>query len=75
MKRITTLLFLINLASQAFAQMPTSGKMEYASMPSKILGQDREFAVYLPKNYANNPDKNYPVLYLLHGGGDTGHGF
>lgn len=71
MKKLIALLFISILANQTIAQMPAVGKMEYASMPSEILGQDREFAVYLPKNYANNPDKNYPVLYLLHGGGDT----
>ncbi len=71
MKKITSLLLFIFLAFQAFAQMPARGKIEYTSMPSEILGVDREFAIYFPKSYETNPEKKYPVLYLLHGGGDT----
>ncbi|WP_296701355.1 alpha/beta hydrolase-fold protein [Algoriphagus sp.] len=71
MKKITSLLFLYFLAIQAFAQMPAVGRIEYSSSPSEILGVEREFAIFLPKSYNNNPTKEYPVLYLLHGGGDT----
>lgn len=52
-----------------FAQMPGWGKVEYKTMPSQILGVDREYAIYLPPNYETNTDRSYPVLYLLHGGG------
>lgn len=47
------------------------GKVEYKTMPSNILDEEREYAIYLPKNYFNEPDKSYPVLYLLHGGGGS----
>lgn len=55
----------------ALAQLPLIGKVEYKSMPSKILNQEREYSIYLPKSYSTNPDKRYPVLYLLHGGGGS----
>ncbi|QQS40511.1 MAG: esterase family protein [Acidobacteriota bacterium] len=32
---------------------------------------DRNVAVYLPPSYAESSDRRYPVLYLLHGIGDT----
>lgn len=38
---------------------------------SEILGVDKNFSVILPKNYDKNPDKYYPVVYLLHGGGEN----
>ena len=69
MKKIIASILLICLICVAFAQMPPMGKVEYKAMPSKILKQDREYAIYLPKSYSTNSDKKYPVLYLLHGGG------
>lgn len=32
---------------------------------------DRAVSIYLPPSYASSPNKRYPVLYLLHGIGDT----
>lgn len=71
MKKILASIVLICFVCIAFAQMPPMGKVEYKTMPSKILNQDREYAIYLPKSYSTNPDKKYPVLYLLHGGGGS----
>jgi len=71
MKKIFSSALLIILSLAAFAQWPGWGKLEYKTMPSKILNQDREYAVYFPPNYETNTDKQYPVLYLLHGGGGT----
>lgn len=36
-----------------------------------INGQTRQIFVYLPPGYEKNPKQRYPVLYLLHGSGDT----
>jgi enterochelin esterase-like enzyme len=52
-----------------------SGKvLDNLSMPSKILKVDRKYAIYLPPDYATS-DRSYPVLYLLHGGGDDHTGW
>ncbi len=40
------------------------------SFESKILGRVMHFSIYLPESYAVS-DIEYPVLYLLHGGGDN----
>lgn len=37
------------------------------SVRSELEGQEREFAVYLPPSYLENPQRTYPTVYLLHG--------
>jgi enterochelin esterase-like enzyme len=44
------------------------------SLKSKILNMDRKYAVYLPPDYEIS-QRSYPVLYLLHGGGDDHTGW
>lgn len=34
-----------------------------------VFDCDHRFTVYTPAEYRDNPDKRYPVLYLLHGSG------
>lgn len=38
---------------------------------SEMLGKDLPYAVVLPEEYENRPDKSYPVIYLTHGLGCT----
>jgi enterochelin esterase-like enzyme len=58
-----------------FVLQAQSGKVsDDLVMPSKILKMDRKYAVYLPPDYATS-DRRYPVLYLLHGGGDDHTGW
>lgn len=40
--------------------------MESISMPSKILGKDVKYSIYLPPDYFTS-SRSYPVVYLLHG--------
>jgi enterochelin esterase-like enzyme len=44
------------------------------TMSSKILKTERKYAVYLPPDYETS-QRSYPVLYLLHGGGDDQTGW
>ena len=48
--------------------------LENETVKSNILKMDRKYAVYLPPDYENS-QRNYPVLYLLHGGGDDQTGW
>src|SRR5262245_59918685 len=41
--------------------------VEYKSYPSKILGRELRYGIYLPVSYSNSPARKYPVLYFLHG--------
>ncbi|MBO4671755.1 MAG: hypothetical protein J5640_07965 [Bacteroidales bacterium] len=44
-----------------------ASRIESGAVASKILGVDKQYKVYLPEGYDLNPEKRYPVLYLLHG--------
>lgn len=46
------------------------GTVSYHLYTSQELGE-RPLVVYTPPGYKENPDKEYPVLYLLHGTTDT----
>lgn len=64
--------FCILLKFEVTAQQ--SQVFDNLTLPSKILGSDRKYAVYLPAGYENS-QRHYPVLYLLHGGGDDQTGW
>lgn len=85
MKRITSLLlpiFVIILSFKVHAQVEQApagfdvlqksiphGKIDTVVYTSKTVGTERTTLVYTPPGYST--EKNYPVLYLLHGiGGD-----
>jgi len=42
---------------------------------SDINGLERHINVYVPAEYEKNPNKKYPVLYLLHGWGEDENGW
>ena len=46
------------------------GTLTAAHFRSAVLGEDISYNVYLPAGYAGTA-KHYPVLYLLHGRGDS----
>lgn len=47
---------------------------ETRTIKSEILKMDRQYAIYLPEGYEES-DRSYPVMYLLHGGGDDHTGW
>ena len=42
---------------------------------SEVNGKERHINVYVPTEYEANPDKKYPVLYLVHGWGEDENGW
>src|SRR5581483_5240145 len=60
---LRALVLLLVLSSEVFAQ----NHVEYKTFPSKVLGHDVRYGIYLPPSYASSPAKKYPVLYFLHG--------
>jgi para-nitrobenzyl esterase len=50
------------------------GEIRIAWYPSNTLGTERRLHVYTPPGYDKSADR-YPVLYLLHGGGDDDSGW
>jgi enterochelin esterase-like enzyme len=72
MKNISLFIALICMGLNLAAQ---SGKvMDNLTLQSKILGMERKYAIYLPADYETS-SRTYPVLYLLHGGGDDQTGW
>jgi len=66
------LVLILSISTAANAQYGTV--YDDLSMDSKILKSKRKYAVYLPPDY-NRSERNYPVLYLLHGAGDDHTGW
>jgi S-formylglutathione hydrolase FrmB len=59
---IRTLVLLLAFSTELLAQ-----QVEYKSFPSKLLGRELRYGVYLPPSYASSPNRKYPILYFLHG--------
>src|SRR4030095_9838329 len=71
-KQLQLLIFFIAIFNHVFSQ---GGKVfDNLSLKSKILNMERKYAVYLPPGYETS-QRSYPVLYLLHGGGDDQTGW
>lgn len=68
----TMILVLLLPTSSVLAQ--TGKVFDDLSLTSKILGGERKYAVYLPPDY-DRSQRSYPILYLLHGGGDDQTGW
>jgi enterochelin esterase-like enzyme len=65
---------LMTLFISFLAAAQPSKVMDNLSLPSKILSSDRKYAIYLPADYETS-QRSYPILYLLHGGGDDQTGW
>ena len=71
MKKLFLLAFIFTIGL-LFSQ---GGKViDQLSLKSDILGGERKYAVYLPSDY-DYSNREYPVLYLLHGAGDDHTGW
>ncbi len=45
--------------------------VEHLYFHSEILGVDKNFSVMLPRSYSREPERRYPVVYMLHGAGEN----
>jgi len=72
MKKFFTLILCLSFSSFILSQ--TGKVFDNLSLKSKILNMDRKYAIYLPPDYETS-QRMYPVLYLLHGGGDDQTGW
>jgi enterochelin esterase-like enzyme len=67
-------LLFIGLSVSVISMAQTGKVFDNLSLKSKILNMDRKYAIYLPPDYETS-QRTYPVLYLLHGGGDDQTGW
>jgi S-formylglutathione hydrolase FrmB len=73
MKKSFLFLFLTIISSNLFAQ--TMGKVSEGKLiKSSILNKDVRYTIYLPAGYETS-ERNYPVVYLLHGYSDDDTGW
>jgi enterochelin esterase-like enzyme len=72
MKHFLLLFVIVSLGISSYAQ--TGKVFDNLTVTSKILKSERKFAIYLPPDYETS-QRSYPVLYLLHGGGDDQTGW
>jgi enterochelin esterase-like enzyme len=49
----------------------TRGAVEHVTENGSSFGTFGDYSVYLPPGYGRDPDRRYPVVYLLHGGSDS----
>lgn len=69
MKLLCCSLFL--LFSKALCAQTGGLVYEEKTLNSKILGEERKYAIYLPPSY-NESERTYPIVYLLHPAGPKG---
>ena len=50
-------------------------KVRYVSHLEAMGGKVLEYSIYLPPSYYEQPERRYPVVYLLHGINSTGDSF
>jgi len=74
MKSTTSILFLTSFFMTAISFAQNGKVYDNLSLTSEILKGERKYAVYLPPDYELS-ERSYPVLYLLHGGGDDQTGW
>lgn len=71
-KTIFNLLIMVCLTIPTFAQ--NGMVLEGLTIKSSIMGKEMKYSVYLPFDYKTS-NRNYPILYLLHGLGDDDSGW
>ena len=70
-----TLLFSMALFTSAQIAWGPQSKVETKVIQSKVLNAEREYSIFLPVSYDQEPNRKYPILYLLHGMMDTNKGW
>ena len=51
------------------------GTLHIEVFRSSTTGREKNIWIYTPPSYGTEPDRNYPVLYLHHGGGENETGW
>lgn len=56
------------------SDMPSTEQLLRLPYTSTLNNKEREYFVYLPRGYEDNPHKTWPVMMFLHGNGERGNG-
>lgn len=66
-----TLILSLSLLATALGSAAQSKVLADQTVKSAILGVDRAYTIYLPASYDKQPQKSYPIFYLLTGKSHT----
>lgn len=67
-ERLIRLLFLLCLLfAPVYLQAQQSVRVENAQLDSKLMARKMPYRIALPKAYASDSNRRFPVIYLLHG--------
>ena len=58
----------------AFAQKSSPAELHRIPIVSEVDQTERDYFLYLPQNYHQDPEKKWPVMMFLHGNGERGDG-
>lgn len=72
-KLLSFLFLLLNVAFSLQAQNIKGGRIVETTLPCRLLMgvSERAYSIYLPASYDTELERTYPVLYLMHGGGES----
>jgi len=65
---------MILLINAPLLHAQSTASLERISYTSEADESKREFLLYLPKGYQDDPKKKWPVMMFLHGNGERGNG-
>jgi S-formylglutathione hydrolase FrmB len=75
MNRLRLALFCAVFAVMASAAVAATGRVECNSLLSKILSRPVRYCIVLPPSFDSEKLRQFPVLYFLHGLGDSEQSF
>ncbi len=56
-----------------FGRSSVSENVIFSKLPSKVLKEEREVIVHLPESYTREPERRFPVIYVLDGSSQDFH--
>ncbi|MDZ8170778.1 alpha/beta hydrolase [Microbacterium xanthum] len=57
----------LHIDAESLLETGNASRFFREAVDSELEGQPREFVTYLPPSYLDDPDRDYPVVYLFHG--------
>lgn len=73
-QKLNLVLFLAMMITGIPAWSQSIPELKRISYTSTADDTQREYLLYLPKGFSDNPEKKWPVMMFLHGNGERGNG-
>lgn len=69
-----SLVLIASMLLPFFASAQNKAQLQRISYTSEADQSNRQFLLYLPKGYGEDPEKTWPTILFLHGNGERGNG-